>query len=220
MNVIDGGGQSGSAEALTNYMTKEGHTLRGSHGRELTDDEVNRFHESTERHDFSRQFVMAPERDDYSDEELSRATRQSLNEWQEQEDMNSMEYCYAVHNDDDETAVHVAMTASKESGDIFIEDNDEIAALRDDIAAEFFQDFSDHNLDRDQQQDQQQEQDRETITVGDMTDDQDMSDHPLSGGLELAADAVETPEIDFGIDEEVEQEFEEHEQSRDRSRSR
>lgn len=211
---------SKSAQGLTNYMSKRGHELKGSHGHEMTDEEIERFHDRTEEEGFTRHLMLGPERSDLSDEELDRATRRSLNEWYQEEDMQDMEYVYSIHNDEGNSHVHVACTASKESGDLWVDstqDESKIDRLRDDIAADHFRD---HTLD--QQQEQMLDQGREDELRQEQAE-RDLGQSPdRGGGLQLAAEAA-TPDLDeadpFNIDEETEQQFEQ-EQSRDRSRRR
>jgi hypothetical protein len=145
------------ASNLTNYMSKEGHSLKNPAGNEMDETELNEFIRKSDEYGFTRHFVLAPERDDLREEDLDRAARKSMNEWAE--DKDTLEYCYAVHNDEDNNHVHVAATASKDSGDLWIEqqeEDNEISRLRDDIAADH---FNDHTTE--QQQEMMIEQGRE-----------------------------------------------------------
>jgi hypothetical protein len=151
--IIDTNYQTGSSPAtgLTNYLSKDGQEIRDHTGRELDDDEIEQFHERAAENGFSRQIVMAPDRHMTADE-LDRAARGTMNEWTA--DHTTTEYVYSVHEDTETPHVHVAATATQDSRDLFMQEDD-IRELRDDIAADHFQD---HSLDR--QQDQMIEQGR------------------------------------------------------------
>ena len=137
---------------LTRYMGRDGHELRDHTGRTLDDDEIQQFNERAAENEFSRQLVLAPDRDDLSDQELDRAVRQTMNDWTG--DHNDTEYVYSVHEDDGNNHVHVAAT-SGDSNDLWM-DKPDIRELRDDVAAEKFQDYS---LDRQQEREQSHDRD-------------------------------------------------------------
>lgn len=161
--IVRDNSETQGAGSLTNYMTKNGHELKGSHGQEMTDEEVERFHDRSEEEGFTRHLILNPERNDLSEEQLDRAARESLNEWYEQEDMQDMEFAYSVHNEPENSHVHVAATASQDSGDLWVnsqQQEDKIDRLQDDIAADR---FSDHSLEQQQQQMLEQDRDDELL---------------------------------------------------------
>jgi hypothetical protein len=195
MIVTDDPGAN-DASNLTNYMSKEGHSLKNPAGNDMDETELNQFIEKSERYGFTRHFVLAPERDDLREEELDRAARKSMNEWSEGKD--TLEYCYAVHNDDDNNHVHVAATASKDSGDLWFDteqDENEYTRLRDDIAADH---FNDHSLDVQQEQITEQEREQEqqpmiSLGGGGSDDGPEQGDDlgPLAG-LKIAKEVIST----------------------------
>ena len=138
--IVDTDYQRGGAGDLMSYMERGDHTLRDSTGKEMTAAEKAEFLEKSEEHEFERQIIIAPEREDLSDDQLHRRTRETINEYID--DQPTADYCYAVHNSDDERAhVHVAATGDIDNGDLYME-RDDIQELRDDIAAEKFADRS------------------------------------------------------------------------------
>lgn len=151
--IVDTDYQRGGAGDLMSYMERGDHTLRDSTGKEMTAAEKADFLEKSEEHEFERQIIIAPERDDLSDDQLHRSTRETMNEYLD--DQPTADYCYAVHNSDDERAhVHVAATGDIDNGDLFMR-RDDIRELRDEIAAEKF-----HDRDLEQRREQQAEQNR------------------------------------------------------------
>lgn len=187
--------ESMAAGGLTNYMTKNGHSIKASHGQEMTDEEVERFHDRSEEEGFTRHLILAPERSDLSDEELDQAARESMAEWYENEDMQDMEFCYSIHNDQGNSHVHVAATASKESGDLWVDstrDNNKITRLRDDIAADRFRD---HSTERQQQM--MVEQDREAELVAERAEAAAASG---DDSLDLEVDLGSDLDLDAGLD--------------------
>lgn len=182
--------QTGGASNLTRYMGRDGHSVRGPSGRELDDDELEQFNAKSDDYGFTRHFILAPDRSDYTEAELDRATRRTMNEFTA--DHDTTQWVYSVHRDDDKERpdVHVAATATKESGDLWFDDNEPIRRLRDDIAADHFED---HSLDQQQEQmrvqGRDEELDREQEPTVDLGGDDD--DLGVIDGLKIAKAAVE-----------------------------
>lgn len=153
--IVETGYETGSdpATGLTNYMGRDDHDLRDHAGRDLDDDEIQEFNEKAAENGFSRQIILAPERGDLSEKELDRAARKTMNEWTA--DHNTTEYLYSVHEDTDHPHVHVAATATQDSQDLWM-DSEDIDQLRDQTAADHFQDHT-----TEQQQEMMIEQGRE-----------------------------------------------------------
>jgi hypothetical protein len=138
--MMDSAYETGSdpGTGLTRYMG-DGHDLRDASGRELDDDEIEQFNDECAENGFSRQIVLAPERTDLDEDELDKAARKTMNELTEGH--NTSEYVYAVHEDTDHPHVHVAATATEDSGEMWLEEDD-LNELRDEIAADHFRDHS------------------------------------------------------------------------------
>ena len=153
--------QRGDAGDLLAYMERDDHTLYNHVGEEMTTEEKTEFLQKSERHEFERQLIFSPERDDLDERDLHRATRSTMTEFLQ--DQPTADYCYSVHTDTDNPHVHIAATGDVDSGDLFMQ-RDDIRELRDDIAAERFQDRS---LDerREQLQEQQQQEPQQAQEV-------------------------------------------------------
>jgi hypothetical protein len=157
--MMDSAYETGSdpGTGLTRYMG-DGHDLRDASGRELDDDEIEQFNDECAENGFSRQIVLAPERTDLDEDELDKAARKTMNELTEGH--NTSEYVYAVHEDTDHPHVHVAATATEDSGEMWLEEDD-LNELRDEIAADHFRDHSTRQKEIMRQQGREEELQRE-----------------------------------------------------------
>jgi hypothetical protein len=156
--IVETDYQRGAAGDLLSYMERGDNTLHNHVGEEMTQAEKTAFLEESQENEFERQIIIAPERDDLDADDLHSATRDTMTEFLD--DHPTAEYCYAVHDDDDENPhVHVAATGDIDDGDLYME-RDDIRELRDDIAADRFGDRSLEER-REQLQEQQQEPQQE-----------------------------------------------------------
>jgi hypothetical protein len=129
---------SDPATGLTEYMSQD-HDLRDHTGRDLDEQQKEQFEQQAARNGFSRQIVLSPDGDHLSADELDRATRETLNEWTR--DHDTTEYVYSVHEDTDNPHAHIAATATRDSQDLWMDDDD-LRELQDEIAADRFRDHT------------------------------------------------------------------------------
>jgi hypothetical protein len=129
---------------LTEYMGND-HEIRDASGRKLDDDEIEQFNEKCAKNGFSRQIVLSPDRTDLDEQELDKAARRTMNELTEGH--NSTEYLYSVHEDTEHSHVHIAATASQDSGEMWLE-KDDLRELQDEIAADHFRDHTTERQER------------------------------------------------------------------------
>lgn len=162
--IVDTSYQRGAADDLLSYMERDGYQLETATGDEMSQEEKAEFIEKSEKHEFEREIIISPERDDLDDDELARSTRQTMTEFLE--DQPTADYCYAVHNsDDDRGHVHVATTGDIDNGDLYM-DSEDIQQFRDEIAAEKFQDRTlEERREQAQEQAEEQEQEQDRVRV-------------------------------------------------------
>lgn len=110
-----------STRALTDYIDRPEHDLKNRAGQTMTDDEREIFQARSEHHEFERHMILSPADDDYSDEQLEEATRQSINDWFDGE---SVDFCYTVHTDTDSSHTHVALTGDRDDLGLFPEETE------------------------------------------------------------------------------------------------
>lgn len=168
--IIDTSYQRGAADDLLSYMERDGYQLETATGDEMSQEEKAEIIEKSEKHEFEREIIISPERDDLDDDELARSTRQTMTEFLA--DQPTADYCYAVHNsDDDRGHVHVATTGDIDNGDLYMDSGD-IQQFRDEIAAEKFQDRTlEERREQAQEQAEEQEQLQERVEERDRADD-------------------------------------------------
>ncbi|WP_254547488.1 relaxase/mobilization nuclease domain-containing protein [Halomarina pelagica] len=88
--------------------------LRNHRGEPLTDQERAAMLAHSERHEFTRDFIISPENGDrLSDRELSLRTRQTMREFLA--DRPNTVYAYGIHRDTEHPHVHVAIAGSQNS---------------------------------------------------------------------------------------------------------
>lgn len=168
---------------LTNYMGHDGQPVRDRTGRDMSDDELERFNDRAEGRR-NRHIILSPDnRHDLTDAELDRATRRYMSDLIE--DRPTADYVYSIHDDKPgERDIHVAMTAS---------DRTDLELYPDDIvqererAHEHYQAIESgrgRSLDREQEQEQEQaleqeqEQEQERTNERDRDREIDMRDQP------------------------------------------
>lgn len=111
--------------ALTNYLQHDGHKVFDRAGREMSDDELDRFN-ARSKGQRNRQLIISPANgNDLSRREFDRATREYMSEMVQ--DRPTADYVYAIHEDTENRHAQVAMTAS---------DKDDLAMYPDDIREE------------------------------------------------------------------------------------
>lgn len=183
---------------LTEYMERDDHEIRAADGRKLDDDEIEQFNEQCAANGFSRQIVLSPERTDLSEEELDKAARKTMNELTEGH--NSTEYVYSVHEDTDHSHVHVAATATQDSNEMWLEEDD-LRELQDEIAADHFRDHTterQERLMREQGREQELQREKAERELADLGDGQEPDPGDL---LDLAPDPGPDRDDD-GLDQE------------------
>jgi len=173
----------GDAGELMSYMERDDHSLHNHVGDEMSQSEKKELIEKSDENDHTRQIILAPERDDLDRDQLHRATRSTMREFAE--DKPSVEYCYSVHDDDGNTHVHVAATGdidySQQQGDMWI-DRDDIRKLRDENAAEKFNDRTLKERRQALEEEQEVERERE-----EQQETEQQPERPLDGSHGLAA---------------------------------
>lgn len=161
---------------LTQYMERDDHEIRAADGRELDDDEIQDFNEQCAENGFSRQIVLSPDRTDLDEQELDKAARRTMNELTEGH--NSTEYVYSVHEDTEHSHVHIAATASQDSGEMWLEEDD-LRELQDEIAADHFRDHTterQERLMREQGREQELQREKAERELADQKQESDPSD--------------------------------------------
>lgn len=148
---------SGGASNLLNYLEREGSPLRDRTGRELTDEERERFVRKSERHNHQRQIVLSPaNRHDLDDRDIDRATRKVMNEYAE--DRPTADYVYTIHRDTEHPHAQVAVTGQRR--DLFM-DREDIKETRERAHEHFMARSHDHRHERGREREQQQEHERD-----------------------------------------------------------
>lgn len=144
------------AGALFRYISRD-ERVRDRAGRELTDRELRGFVEQSKQHQFERDVILSPERDEeFSATELERAARETVAAWERDSDRSrgSARWVYAVHRDTDHEHVHVAMTGTKH--DLYM-DRSNLADLR-----ERFRE-KERERERERERDREQKRERECV---------------------------------------------------------
>lgn len=99
--------------ALTNYLQHDGHAVRDRAGREMTDEELDRFNDRSAGQR-NRQLIISPANgNDLSQREFDRATREYMSEMIK--DRPTADYVYSIHEDTENRHAQIAMTASDKS---------------------------------------------------------------------------------------------------------
>lgn len=147
--------QETGAGDLMNYISREGDTpVRGRDGRPMSDAEKDRFIARSERHEFERHMIIAPENgNQLSNEELGRETRRTMNDFTE--GRPSATYAYTVHDDTEHKHAHVAVTGEKT--DLYM-DREDIEQVRENANERMVE--NERYRHRQQEQEQQREQER------------------------------------------------------------
>ena len=109
----------GSAGDLLSYISHEGE-LQNRVGETMGDREIQEFVDKSEQHEFERDIIVSPERDDLSDREISEAVRDSVTEYFD--NAGSVDFCYSVHRDTESLHAHVALTGEKD--DLYMNQTD------------------------------------------------------------------------------------------------
>ena len=121
--------QSGGSGQLVEYIEHEQTEekekvraeLRGSVGRELTDDEIEEFIENSEHDNFSRQIVLSTAPDnDLSEQEMREKTERVMNNYIDGKP--STHYLYGVHEDTDQIHSHAAVRGDRR--DLYMDADD------------------------------------------------------------------------------------------------
>lgn len=128
----------GSTRRLVNYIDRdENHELKNRAGQTMTDEEREIFNKRSEYHEFERHIILSPDSDEYSEQEVEAATRDSINSYFE--DAETVDFCYSVHHDEQGPHTHVALTG----------DADELSMYPDDLQ-EFREQSEERFLEREQ----------------------------------------------------------------------
>lgn len=119
--------------------------LRNHRGEPLTDQERAAMLAHSERHEFTRDFIISPENGErLSDRELSLRTRQTMREFLD--DRPNTVYAYGIHRDTEHPHVHVAIAGSQNS---LYMDMDDIRETRARADEHFVERGREHTLRRD-----------------------------------------------------------------------
>lgn len=128
----------GSTRRLVNYIDRdENHELKNRAGQTMTDEEREIFNKRSEYHEFERHMILSPDSDEYSEQEVEEATRDSINSYFEGDE--TVDFCYSVHRDEQGPHAHVALTG----------DADELSMYQDDLQ-EFREQSEEQFLEREQ----------------------------------------------------------------------
>lgn len=151
--------QESGAGDLMNYISREGETpVRGRSGRPMSEAEKDRFIARSERHQFERHMIIAPQNgNDLSNEELGRETRRTMDDFTE--GRPSATYAYTVHDDTEHKHAHVAVTGEKT--DLYM-DRDDIENVRENANERMVENERYQQRKREQQREQQRQQQLES----------------------------------------------------------
>lgn len=145
----------GSTRRLVNYIDRdENHELKNRAGQTMTDEEREIFNKRSEYHEFERHMILSPDSDEYSEQEVEEATRDSINSYFEGDE--TVDFCYSVHHDDNGPHTHVALTGDADELSMY---QDDLQEFREQSEEQFLE--REQTLDREIMQENGLEQERE-----------------------------------------------------------
>lgn len=135
---------------LMDYIEQDSRDdLRDHTGETLDADEREAFENVSERHEFTREFIISPENgDQLDDREMSRQTRATMSDTLDGRPNTS--YVYGIHRDTDNPHVHVAATGPENS---LYMDRDDLDDVREHSAERFVEQGREDRLRHGQQRD-------------------------------------------------------------------
>ncbi|MEW6069018.1 MAG: hypothetical protein AB1485_00205 [Candidatus Thermoplasmatota archaeon] len=99
------------AKALTEYISRRRHLdIRDRNGNVMSQEEIDRFIDKSEKHNFEREFIISPDDHEIAVDNMINYTREGMEQWIAESNRESVDYIYCVHYDTlHHPHVHVAM---------------------------------------------------------------------------------------------------------------